>query len=64
MDKLLMERKAILQDKVSEGNKLSISRYIEEKGIAFFNIAKKQYLEGIVAKKKDALLSVRAQAIG
>lgn len=59
-----MERKAILQDKVSEGNKLSISRYIEEKEIAFFNIAKKQYLEGIVAKKKDALLSVSAQAIG
>ena len=52
-DKPLMERKAILQEKVSEGNGLSVSRYIEEQGIAFFNLAKEQDLEGIVAKKKD-----------
>ena len=52
-DMPLMERKAILQEKVIEGNGLSISRYIEEKGIAFFNLAKEQDLEGIVAKRKD-----------
>ena len=57
-DKPLMERKAILQAKVSEGNGLSISRYIEEQGIAFFNLAKKQDLEGIVAKKKDGLYHI------
>ncbi len=48
-----MERKTILVEKVTEGNGLSISRYIEEKGIAFFNLAKEQDLEGIVAKRKD-----------
>ena len=57
-DKPLMERKAILQEKVSEGNGLSISRYIEEQGIAFFNLAKEQELEGIVAKKKDGLYHI------
>ncbi len=57
-DKPLMERKAILQAKVNEGNGLSISRYIEERGIAFFNLAKEQNLEGIVAKKKDGLYHI------
>lgn len=57
-DKPLMERKAILQEKVKEGNGLSISRYIEEKGIAFFELAKAQDLEGIVAKKKDGLYHI------
>ena len=40
-DKPLMERKAILSQNVKEGNGMSISRYIEEKGIAFFELAKK-----------------------
>lgn len=57
-DKPLMERKAILSEKVSEGNGLSISRYIEEKGIAFFELAKEQDLEGIVAKRKDGLYHI------
>ncbi len=54
-DKPLIERKAILQEKVKEANGLSISRYIEESGIAFFELAKEQDLEGIVAKRKDGL---------
>jgi len=53
-----MERKSLLQAKVSEGKGLSISRYIEEQGIAFFNLAKEQDLEGIVAKKKDGLYHI------
>ena len=57
-DKPLMERKAMLQAKVAEGKGLSISRYIEEHGIAFFNLAKEQDLEGIVAKKKDGLYHI------
>jgi len=57
-DKPLMERKAILSEKVKEGNGLSISRYIEENGIAFFELAKQQDLEGIVAKKKDGLYHI------
>lgn len=57
-DKPLMERKAILSQNVKEGNGMSISRYIEEKGIAFFELAKKESLEGIVSKKKDGLYHI------
>lgn len=49
----LMERKAVLSEKVKEGFGLSISKYIEERGVAFFRLVKEQGLEGIVAKKKD-----------
>lgn len=54
-DKPLMERKAILSKAVTEGHNLSVSRWIEKNGIAFFELAKKEDLEGIVAKKKDGL---------
>lgn len=54
----LMKRKAILSENVKEGNGLSISRYIERNGKAFFNLAKQENLEGIVAKKKDGLYHI------
>ena len=54
----LMKRKEILSANINEGNNLSISRYIEEKGKAFFELAKKENLEGIVAKKKDGLYHI------
>ena len=54
----LMKRKDILSTNINEGNNLSISRYIEEKGKAFFELAKKENLEGIVAKKKDGLYHI------
>ncbi len=57
-NKPLMERKAILEKSVTEGNGLSVSRYIEEHGVAFFQLAKQQELEGIVAKKKDGLYHI------
>lgn len=50
----LMERKAILFDTINENGTLAISRHIESNGIAFFDLAKKQGLEGIVAKRKDS----------
>lgn len=52
-DKPLTERKRLLSDTVSEGNRLSISRFIEGKGKSLFQLTEKQGLEGIVAKKKD-----------
>jgi len=52
-DKPLMERKKILESNITEGYGLSVSRYIEKNGIAFFELAKAQNLEGIVAKKKN-----------
>ena len=56
--KPLIERKAILSKEVTEGYNLSISRWIENSGIAFFELAKKENLEGIVAKKKDGLYHI------
>lgn len=52
-DKPLIERKKLMAENLSESSALSISRYIEKEGVAFFELAKKQGLEGIVAKKKD-----------
>jgi len=57
-DKPLMERKEKLSSVVTEGYNLSVSRWIEKSGITFFELAKKESLEGIVAKKKDGLYHI------
>ena len=54
----LSERKKYLSGVVKEGHNLSVSRYIEKDGIAFFELVKKENLEGIVAKKKDGLYHI------
>lgn len=54
-DKPLAERKEMLNKAVTEGHGLSVSRYIEKNGKDFFELAKQEQLEGIVAKKKDGL---------
>jgi bifunctional non-homologous end joining protein LigD len=51
----LIERKKYLEDAVLENNMIAISRYIETNGMQLFELAKKQNLEGIVAKKKQSL---------
>ena len=52
----LMERKKYLQQAVRESDRLAVSRIFEaDYGIALFNVAKQQGLEGIVAKRKDSL---------
>ena len=56
--KPLMERKEMLNKAVTEGHGLSVSRYIEKNGIDFFELAKQEKLEGIVAKKKDGLYHI------
>lgn len=54
-DLSLAERKELLQKAVkSEDGRFAVSRYIEKNGIAFYNLAKQQELEGIVAKRKDS----------
>ena len=50
----LMERKDLLDSVVNESERISVSRYIEEKGIDLFQLVKEKALEGIVAKKKDS----------
>ena len=57
-DNALMKRKEYLSKAVTEGHNLSVSRWIERNGIAFFELAKKENLEGIVAKKKDGLYHI------
>ena len=52
----LTERKELLKSVIiSESPLFAYSRYIEYRGTDFFELAKKQNLEGIVAKKKDSL---------
>ncbi len=50
----LLDRKKLLAETVEESPRLAVSRFIEEKGIAFYKLAKQQSLEGIVAKHKDS----------
>ncbi len=45
-DKPLMARKEKLSSVVTEGYNLSVSRWIEKNGVAFFELAKKEDLEG------------------
>lgn len=54
----LLKRKEILAENVKEGFNLSISRYVSTFGVAFFELAKKENLEGIVSKKKDGLYHI------
>lgn len=51
----LIKRKQLLSENVKEDFNLSISRYVFREGVAFFNLAKQQELEGAVAKRKDGL---------
>lgn len=51
----LMERKGLLQTVVRhEDARFAVSRYIEKSGTAFFELAKAQELEGVVAKRRDS----------
>ena len=54
-DLILTERKKLLQEvAVRESDQFAVSRYIEEHGIAFYQLTEQQELEGIVAKRKDS----------
>lgn len=54
MQEPLHKRKKILNKLISESDRCSVARYIEEQGIAFFDLTKKKGLEGIVAKQKES----------
>lgn len=55
VDKPLMERKKLLAKAFRENEKLALSRYVETAGMALFDLAKQQNLEGVVEKKKNSL---------
>ena len=50
----LIERKDILEKYVCDGERIHLSRYIEEMGIPFYEVVEERNLEGIVAKRKDS----------
>ncbi len=50
----LLERKGLLSETIMEDPQLAISRYIPEKGIELFDMAKLQALEGVIAKKSNS----------
>lgn len=51
----LTERKMLLQKVIStESAQFAVSRHIERNGVAFYQLAEQQELEGIVAKRKDS----------
>jgi len=54
MDLPLVQRKKLLQKVIKENERIAISRYIENQGIQFYQLAKQNDLEGIVAKSKDS----------
>ncbi|MEA4824920.1 MAG: RNA ligase family protein [Clostridiaceae bacterium] len=53
-DLSLVERKKLLQDTVTESDRLAVSRYIEDRGLDLYKLTEEKDLEGIVAKKKDS----------
>lgn len=55
-DKPLLERKKLLEACFAEeSSKIAYSRFIEGYGVKLFELAKRQKLEGVVAKRKDSL---------
>lgn len=50
----LTERKDYLQKAINENSYISISRFIEQHGKAFYKLVEQNDLEGIVAKRKDS----------
>ena len=50
----LIERKKILRQIIPENNVIRYSDHVERNGKAFFEIAKKQGLEGVIAKNKNS----------
>lgn len=51
----LYERKRVLSQIVSENDRIAVSRYISDSGVALYHAAEQKKLEGIVAKRKDSV---------
>jgi len=50
----LAERKGILSENIRESAHMAVSRFIDKDGVAFYNAAAEQGLEGIIAKRRDS----------
>ena len=58
----LIERKKILQQIIPDNEVIKYSDHIEKIGKEFFEVAKKQGLEGIVAKNKNSVYEINARS--
>lgn len=50
-----MERKEQLSQLVNENSRIAVSRYVEGSGTALYTAAEVNKLEGVVAKRKEAI---------
>jgi len=50
----LIERKKMLRDIIPDGSNIRYSDHVQQQGIQFFELAKKNKLEGIMAKRADS----------
>jgi bifunctional non-homologous end joining protein LigD len=55
LDRPLEERRALLERHVVPGKHVQVSPQFEERGVAFFEAAKAQGFEGLIAKKKGTI---------
>ncbi|HVZ67411.1 MAG TPA: DNA ligase D [Patescibacteria group bacterium] len=53
----LIDRKKILEKVIPENSQIKLGTHIEEKGVRFFEAAKKEGIEGVVAKRGDSSYS-------
>lgn len=51
----LLKRKQILQENIQEDGLLALTRYVRGTGIKYFELAKSQKLEGVIAKHIDSI---------
>lgn len=59
IEKPLLQRKALLQKVIkSENDRFATTRHIEGQGVALYDAAAEQGLEGVVAKRKDSLYTM------
>jgi len=54
----LTERKKVLQDSLREGEHVTLSDFVEEKGEEYYKAALEKGLEGVIAKRKDSTYQV------
>ena len=50
----VLQRKELLENTVTENERIVVSRYVRERGIEYFNLAAARKLEGVVAKRIES----------
>lgn len=58
IDKPLIERKEILKNIIKENDRIKLVKFIEEKGIKFYEDRLNNGFEGVIAKRKDSIYEI------